>query len=111
MSTEDFEDQLRRVPMREVPAGWRGEILGERMRDEGGRRKGNTDSAQSWWRDLLWPSPLAWGALACVWVVIAAANADWRREQPRPAVVSVTPEAIMMRLAQERSLSENKGMF
>ena len=31
------------------------------------------------WRDWLWPSPLAWGALAAVWVVVLA------RESASPA--------------------------
>ncbi len=33
------------------------------------------------WRDWLWPSPLAWGALAAVWALVLA------RESPSPARV------------------------
>jgi hypothetical protein len=109
MKSDDFENQLQRTPMREIPAEWRAEIL---MRAEGGRRKAEGRQAASWWRDLLWPSPVAWAALGCVWVVIVAANADWdgaRSQQQTEAPVS--PETMIARLAQERSFTESKGMF
>ena len=31
------------------------------------------EKAMRWtWRDWLWPSPLAWGALAAIWVIVLA---------------------------------------
>lgn len=53
-----FEEQLQRQPFRRVPAAWRREIL-------------NAAPAPSW-REWLWPSPVAWGAVAAAWVLIVA---------------------------------------
>ena len=40
------------------------------------------------WRDWLWPSPLAWGALATIWVLVFATSP---RAQPDAAAFAVTP--------------------
>jgi hypothetical protein len=50
----DFEKQLQRQPLRELPRDWRAEIL--------------PAAADS--RPSTWPSLRAWAALGAVWVVI-----------------------------------------
>ena len=67
MNTDDFEKKLERQPMRAVPAAWRAEILRE------ARLAATPEPAPwlAWWRELLWPRPLAWASLAAVWVIIA----------------------------------------
>jgi len=97
MKSDDFENQLRKVPMRGIPAEWRGEIFG-RLKE----KRGN------WWRDLLWPHPLAWAALVCIWVGIGFAVADGSSSQTTQTATT-SPETLMMRLAQERMFIENRG--
>ncbi len=67
----EFEKQLEGQPLRPIPTEWRAQIL-----KEAGRHK-LSDVAESgarplaWLREVLWPCPQAWGALAAVWIVIA----------------------------------------
>jgi len=78
MNTDDFEKKLERQPMRAVPAGWRAQILREAVAAVSDRRslaqykRRSETAATAWWRELLWPRPMAWGSLAATWVVIAA---------------------------------------
>jgi len=64
---DPFEEKLRNQPFRQVPASWQREII-------------NVAPAPSW-REWLWPSPVAWGAVATVWVLIALLQ--WAAPQPR----------------------------
>ena len=61
----DFEHQLSRQPLRQLPPEWRAGILSGAA----------TIVAPSWtWQSWFWPSPIAWGALAAVWVGIFLFN-------------------------------------
>lgn len=80
MKPDDLERRLERQPLRQVPPGWREEIL----RRAGRRPAALSDKASpsSWvdrlrdrLRDWLWPHPVAWGGLAASWAVILALNA------------------------------------
>lgn len=104
MSTEDFEKKLQQARMREIPAAWRGEILDglrKELEAEAARLRGS-------WRDLLWPSPLAWAALACIWCGILISGMGARPAQNRPSAAT-DADKLMMRLSQERLITENKG--
>ena len=63
-----FEEKLQRQMFRQVPASWRREILEAGTKPEHGVAP---MASVSWWREWLWPSPVAWGAVAVVWVLIA----------------------------------------
>jgi len=52
-----LEEKLRSQQFRQVPAAWRREII-------------NVAPAPAW-REWLWPSPVAWGAVAAAWALIA----------------------------------------
>lgn len=56
----DFENQLQRQAMREVPSQWRGRILGA----------AGEPAPSRGWLEWLWPCPQAWGALAVIWALI-----------------------------------------
>ena len=57
----DFERQLSNQPLRPLPPEWRAEILAGAAKIV----------APSWtWQSWFWPSPIAWGALAAVWVIV-----------------------------------------
>ena len=118
MSTEDFENQLRRARMREIPAEWRGKMLAAARTETGGMMDEiKAARAGGWLRNLsasLWPSPLAWGALACVWVGIWISTLGGPVRTGMSAATSIANdrerrEVWMMRLAAERSLAENRS--
>lgn len=52
---DEFEQFLSHQPLRNVPPGWRREILADR---------------QPAWREWLWPSPVAWATVAAAWLLI-----------------------------------------
>jgi hypothetical protein len=56
---DNFEQRLQRQTFRTPPSGWRREILGA-----------IPQPVAPWWREWLWPSPVAWGAMAVTWLVI-----------------------------------------
>jgi hypothetical protein len=62
MNTE-FEKQLQRHSMRELPREWRSQILGA---VSGTGHSTLVDRLSTW----LWPHPRAWAGLAAAWVLI-----------------------------------------
>ena len=67
----EFEKQLASQPLKSVPTEWRAQILKE-ARGQAPRDIPVSESQPlSWLRELLWPCPQAWGALAVIWIVIA----------------------------------------
>jgi hypothetical protein len=74
MSNDDFEKQLGAAPFTRVPEAWRRDIL----QTANAIRQSDTPEKQhagvSWWKNWLWPRPLAWGALASVWLLILASG-------------------------------------
>jgi len=55
----DFEDRLRRTPLRTPPRDLRDMVFA-------------SSPERRAWRDEIWPSPSAWAALAAVWLVLLA---------------------------------------
>lgn len=71
MNTDDFEKKLQRQTMRPVPAEWREEILAAARAPE---RRVAADNAIPLWRLIFARFPVAWGALAAVWIALIAIN-------------------------------------
>lgn len=71
MNTDDFEEQLRRQPMRQIPADWRGPILGACAWKETVAEEARVPA----WRLLLARFPLAWGTIGALWVAMISVNA------------------------------------
>ena len=75
---KDFERKLEQQPMREIPTGWRQQILtaAERNRRSASVPTVSEDQAAlvAGWRLLLGRLPLAWSALAALWLVLLGAN-------------------------------------
>jgi hypothetical protein len=67
---EDSAEQIAGVPVSGTKPD--GRALGDR----------STNSNAWTWREWLWPSPLAWGGIASVWIAIAAANLPFHSEGP-----------------------------
>jgi hypothetical protein len=83
---DEFEQFLRDQPVRGVPAAWRREVLPAE------------DSAR--WRGWLWPSPVAWAAVAAAWLVVAGLQFA-ARPGPNGHRPAATPAAL---LAQQHRL-------
>ena len=86
----DFEHDLKKLRVRQVPEHWRAEILRKAQADE--------PNHQPWWAALLWPSPKAWGALGAAWVMMACFNAALRDGN----AALDRPEAVQIRTAMEQ---------
>ncbi len=86
----DFEQQLQRQPMREVPAQWRAQILNSAAQPEPSR-----------WREWLWPAPQAWAVLGAAWIVIFALRLA-TPDEPRhgaataPSFAALQEQTLMM---------------
>ncbi|MBI4663723.1 MAG: hypothetical protein HY735_33395 [Verrucomicrobia bacterium] len=71
MNSDEFEQRLRRQPIRTIPEEWRTQILrSAAVSQSAGPMKEHSFS----WRELFWPSPHAWAGLAAVWAVILVLN-------------------------------------
>jgi hypothetical protein len=79
MKTE-FEKQLERQTMRELPREWRSQIL---KAASGAERPTLVERLSGW----LWPHPRAWAGLAAAWVVIFLLHLS-APDKPRFARVS-----------------------
>ena len=72
MKPEEFENQLRRHPVRHVPAEWRDGILSAARSDAPPEK--TPAPLESWMRAIFWPHPTAWAGLAAAWVLIFVFN-------------------------------------
>lgn len=113
---EQFEKLLKRQPLQHVPAEWRKEILAA----ANGARTGRAQTAvgESFFSvlnrrlaSLLWPHPVAWGALAAVWIFILGANLSMRDPLPVMAkkVSPPSPEVVAELRQQHQLLAELLG--
>ncbi|MGO8839172.1 MAG: hypothetical protein ACLQAH_15820 [Limisphaerales bacterium] len=124
---DDFEHKLQRQPLRQVPAGWREEILAAAdvnrrqviNREEVGRGFTSAATRSTWLSTvnaqlsaILWPHPKAWAGLAAVWVLIFAVNFSIRDKSPVMAGKSAptSPEVMVELRQQQRMLVELIGL-
>ena len=89
---EQFENRLRRQPLRPIPPAWRGEILtaSAARQPAAAARRGDEGAPAlvAGWRLLFARMPLAWAALAALWVGMIGVNLT----MPGP-MISVAMEA------------------
>jgi hypothetical protein len=107
MKPDDFENQLPRQPLREIPGDWRAEILQAARAAASPRASRLAPRASFDWREWLWPSPKAWAGLAAVWLIIIGLNATapagpevMAKQTPAPST-----ETQMTLAAQRRELA------
>jgi len=112
----DFEQRLRRQPLKPVPGEWRAEILSAVAADANplqNNRHEPTATATGWlWlSNLLWPHPKAWAGLAAVWVFILVLNLSMREKAPVIVEKSTppSPEMVIELRQQQKMLAELIG--
>ena len=90
-----FEKRLKEAPRREIPAHWREEILMAASKIHHPSLWMAVflkfRNPQSTIRNLLWPHPYAWGALAACWALIALLSFSGPRGE---ALYAVTPAGM-----------------
>ena len=105
--TEQFEQRLSRLPLREIPHVWREEILREGRRVAVPNNKWDAGTAslpnRSWLATfnsqistIFWPHPKAWAALAAIWIFIFAVNLSMRDTSPRETEKCAPPSPEML---------------
>jgi len=76
---DPFETRLANQPLRRPPREWRGEILAAANRAQAIGARAPVVKLPGGFlallSEILWPSPVAWGALATVWLVLLVFNA------------------------------------
>jgi len=109
MKPDEFEQKLQRQPLRQVPTGWREEILTAASKVGTARRavRGRLGEASlpNWLSTLLWPNPQAWAGLAAVWILIFAVNFSTRDASQAVAGKSSPPSSeVIVELRQQQQL-------
>ena len=104
----EFEQKLSRQSLKQIPAEWRAEILIaaksavvlQRRNDDG-----SNPNPILWLRELFWPNPKAWAALATIWIFIFALNFSMRDKMPMVAEkVSPPSPEVVAELRQQKLL-------
>jgi hypothetical protein len=115
-NTEQFEQRLKRRPLRQAPAEWREGILAAAAETQPVKLRGvaHRSFVSMFYERLasvLWPHPVAWGGLAAVWILIFAVHFSIRDDEPALAekVVPQSPEVIAQLQQQHRLLAELLG--
>jgi hypothetical protein len=114
MNSDDFEKRLQRLPLREIPAEWREEILqgAETPRHSAFViRHSFLATLSSKLSTLLWPHPKAWAGLAAAWVLIVAAHFAFNDSSTQVAKKAEppSPEVLVILQQQQRLLAELVG--
>jgi hypothetical protein len=106
MNSNDFEHDLTGQPIRPLPPHWRAEILRNasgQLENQAGRRI--TVAERPWWQDLLWPHPVAWACLACIWLIILGLQLNMPGPQPMAPIRSAKRDPMSNYLENQRLLS------
>jgi hypothetical protein len=69
---KELEKKMASQPQKTVPTEWRAQILKKATAQQTRDVPATESRPLGWLREVLWPYPQAWGALAAVWIVIAA---------------------------------------
>jgi len=113
---DPFEQHLRRQTPREVPSGWRDQILSAAAAVSVARElplaKSATISFRNKLKAWLWPHPIAWSALAACWVVILAVNLSLHEPAPVMAKKSapMAPDTLAELKRERILLAEVEGL-
>jgi glucose-6-phosphate isomerase len=105
MNPDDFEQQLRRRPIRPLPESWRSEII--RAAENAAHARNAARNSKSLLSTLLWPCPQAWAGLVAVWLVIAVMNFANREKVEAVTETKPTSLDVIMALKEQRQAMAN----
>lgn len=88
----EFERRLAQQPLRQIPVAWRRDLLALAEATQ------RAQPEHAGLRDWLWPSPLAWAALALIWIALAAA---FTSAEPVGETIATTTSPAPLRSDQE----------
>lgn len=102
---DEFEQQVSRQPLRQIPAGWREEIMvaAAAAVPRSAPHTSILSTLKSQLSALLWPCPQAWAGLAAVWALIFVVNFSMR-DRPQTTAEKAPPPSPQMvaELKQQR---------
>ena len=115
----EFEKQLRRQPVKEIPSVWRAEILSAAQAAQPAPHvsrvtpHGWLSTLNSQLSTLLWPHPRAWAGLAAVWVFIFTLNFFTQDKSVMVAEKSAppSPEVLVELRKQQKLYAELMGAY
>lgn len=112
MKLDEFEKQLQRQSLRQIPSDWRAKILEKAAAAPASRaRRSSLSLLTSRLLPLLWPHPKAWAGLAVLWVALIIVHFT-TTDTDSPSVKRAeapSPEVIVMLRQQQLLLSEFGG--
>jgi hypothetical protein len=117
MKPDKFEQRLQRQTLRQVPAGWREEILSSASDAQAAAHASHSPhrkflpSIHQRLSALLWPHPKAWAGLAAIWIFILMLNVSMREKAPVVAekISPPSPEMIVALRKQQKLFAEWMG--
>ena len=115
MNDSDLEQRLRRQAFRKPPAAWREEMLAAADAGRSVRLTRKSERVPAWrqrMRELFWPHPVAWAALAAIWLGIGAVHVTMRESAPRVVpmqVAGATNAPTLMEMQRELIAAWNKS--
>jgi hypothetical protein len=105
---DPFESRLRSQALRQPPAEWKSEILAAAARAQVcsavSPESRNEDGFYARLAAILWPSPVAWGALAAVWLALAVFKVAAPGTPPATANSSSSNSAFLFYAFREQNL-------
>lgn len=99
---ESFERRLQNQPLKPVPPAWRDEIMAAAQVATTSGHAARITHHVPWWRELFWPHPTAWAALAGVWLFMFGAHLAVREETPIRFAHQSAPSRQMRELLKEQ---------
>jgi len=106
---DPFETRLASQPLRQPPPEWRSEILATATRAQSSAARSPARGDQRGFfaklSKILWPSPVAWGGLAAIWLALLALNAtSSANSQVTAKASSPSPEQLQYAFRDQNQL-------
>ena len=102
MNPDDFEKQLHRQPLAPPPATWRDEIIAAASASIPRTHVVREPDLLTGWRAFLARIPLAWGALAALWLLIIGVNSLMSGPSGVPSAGAPRGRAMMTAWSAQR---------
>src|SRR5712691_6830537 len=104
MKPDDFEERVRRQPLRELRPEWRGEILSVARHAMASYPRSGATGLRAQIAALLWPCPQTWAGLAAIWLGILVVNFAITDKTETVAKKKVPASTQMMVLREQQQI-------